>query len=191
MSFTETLELGGEEGAVAGRVEHAGHAHHAVAREAARHVGDVGHHVERVRDDDDDGVGAALGELLGDAADDARVLGEEVVAAHARLAREAGRDDADVGALGQRVVAAAGELGVELVDGGGLPEVEGLALRDPLLDIDEDDLVRHVFAGDALCDGRAHVAGADDGDFHWIGAWVTDAEKRWAGIKEAIRPRNN
>ena len=49
-------ELHLQERPVARRVQHARHAHDAVGREAALHVRDVRHHVERVGDDDDDGV---------------------------------------------------------------------------------------------------------------------------------------
>src|SRR5690606_15768545 len=97
---------------------------------------------------------------------------EEVVAAHAGLAWEAGRDDGDVRALGERVVAPAVEDGVEAVDRRGLHEVERLALRDALLDVDEGDLVDDVHAGDALGHGGADVARPDDGELHERGCWM-------------------
>ena len=58
---------------------------------------DVAHRVERVGDDDEDGVGRdGRGADRDDAAHDAGVLGQQVVAAHARLAGQAGGDDDDV-----------------------------------------------------------------------------------------------
>ena len=50
-----------DEGAIARRVKGAGHADHAVLRESRRLQGDVAHRVERIRDDDQDRVGRALG----------------------------------------------------------------------------------------------------------------------------------
>ena len=53
----------------------------------------AGHDVQRVADDDQDGVGGVRGDLFADRADDLGVLREQVVARHARLARQAGGDD--------------------------------------------------------------------------------------------------
>ena len=65
---------------------------------------DVAHRVEQVGDDDQDRVRRVAHRLLDDGPDDPGVLGEQVVAAHARLAGAAGGDDDDVGAGGVRVV---------------------------------------------------------------------------------------
>ena len=89
-------ELLGDERPEPRRIEDAGHAEHALAREARRLQRDVAHRVERVRDDDQDRVGRLPRGLLHDGLDDAGVLGQQVVAAHARLAGQAGRDDDDV-----------------------------------------------------------------------------------------------
>ena len=101
--------------------------------------------------------------LLDDGPDDAGVLGEQVVPAHARLAGQAGRDDDDVGAGGVRVVVRADHAGVVPDHRRGLGKVEALALRQPLDDVDEDD-VGDARLRDALGGSRADVAGADDGD---------------------------
>ena len=65
-----------------------------------------------------------------------------------------------------RVVVAALDDGVEPVDGRGLHEVERLALGHARVDVDEGDVLDDVHARDALGDGGADVAGADDGDLH-------------------------
>ncbi len=72
---------------------------------------------------------------------------EQVVAAHAGLARHAGGDDHDVGAGDGRIVARAGELGVEPVDRAGLGEVERLALRDAVDDVEQDDVAEFLERG--------------------------------------------
>ena len=56
------------------------------------------HGVERVGDDDDEGVGRVLLDALADLLDDLGVDAEQIVAAHAGLARHARGDDDDVGA---------------------------------------------------------------------------------------------
>jgi hypothetical protein len=70
-----------EEVLVAGGVEHASHADHALAREAGLLKHDVAHRVEGVGDADQDGVGGAAGDLAGDGADDLAVDLDELVAA--------------------------------------------------------------------------------------------------------------
>ena len=53
----------------------------------------VDHRVERVRDHDHERVGAVLLRVVGDVADDREVRRDEIVAALAGLARDAGGDD--------------------------------------------------------------------------------------------------
>ena len=112
-------------------------------------------------------IRTASGETLAarghDRADDARVLGQQVVAAHARLARQAGGDHDDVGAGRVRVVVGAHDPHVVAHDRRRLRHVQRLALGQALDDVDEDD-VREPRLSDALRGGRADVAGADDGD---------------------------
>jgi hypothetical protein len=59
--------------------------------------GDRDGRVDRVRDDEDGGLGAVVGDALGEVADDRGVGVEEVVARHAGLAGDAGRDDDNLG----------------------------------------------------------------------------------------------
>jgi hypothetical protein len=122
-------ELPGEEFPVARRIQDAGHADDLVLREPGHllHQGD--HGVERVRDDDDERLRRVLLERLGDRLDDLGVDADEVVAAHARLAGDAGGHDADIGTAQVGVVVAALDLDVEALDGPGGRQVERLALR--------------------------------------------------------------
>ncbi len=156
-------ELLRDERPEARRVEHARHPEHALAREAGRLQGDVAHRVERVGDDDQDRVRGMLGRLLHDGADDARVLGQQVITAHPGLTSEAGGDDHDVRVCGVGVVVGARDPGVVPDDRRRLGQVERLALREPLDDVDQDH-VGQACLGDPLCGRRADIAGPDDGD---------------------------
>ena len=94
---------------------------------------------------------------------------EQVVAAHARLARHAGGDDDHVGAGDVGVVVGAGELGVEAFDRAALGEVERLALGDALGDVEQDDVAQFLLRGE-MGERAADVAGADKRDLlasHW------------------------
>jgi hypothetical protein len=150
------VERLGQEAAVARRVQHARHADHPLARKAARLHGDVAHHVERVADDDEDRLRRRLRDLLCHRPDDAGVGVQQVVARHAGLAGDAGRDDDDVRILRLLIAIRA--------DGRTLPLIEPLALRNPLGDIDHDDGARELLLRHALGSRRPDIAGADDGD---------------------------
>jgi hypothetical protein len=85
---------------------------------------------------------------------------EQIVAAHARLARHAGGDDAHAGA-GDRVVGiGAGELGVETVDWGGLHEIERLALRNAFGNVEQHHVAK-VLEADEMGERAADLAGTD------------------------------
>jgi hypothetical protein len=166
--FDGDVELLGDEGAEAGRVEDAGHADDALAVELRLSVGGLGHRVERVRHDDEDGVRRVGGDFADDVGHDLVVGLQEVVAAHARLARDASGDDDDVGVGGVGIVVGADDVRVALLNGHGLEQVESFALGDAFDDIDEDD-VGELLGGDPVGGGGSYVAGSDDGDFfaHW------------------------
>ncbi len=85
---------------------------------------------------------------------------EEIVAAHAGLARHAGGDDAHVGAVDRVVGIGAGELGIEAVDRRGLGEIERLALRDALGDVEQHD-VAELLEADEMGERAADLAGTD------------------------------
>ena len=86
-----------DERAHARRIQHAGHADHALARELAQAIHRLRHRVERVGHRDDDAVRRVLDDLGGDVLHDLVVHVQQVVAAHAGLARHARGDDDDVG----------------------------------------------------------------------------------------------
>ena len=78
-------------------------------------------------------------------------------------AGQAGRDHDDVRARGLLVAVRAGDVRLVAEHGAHLVDVERLALRQVLLDVDEDD-VRVVARREHLRAGRADVSRADDRD---------------------------
>jgi hypothetical protein len=138
-------ELLGDEGAQAGRIEHARHPHHPFLREARDVRGEEGHLVERVRHDDDDRVRRPGDEAFDHVADDPGVLAEQVHPAHAGLAWEPRGDHDDVRTGGIGVVVGADDVRLEPDDRGRLPHVERQPLRQALHDVDQDDLGQSAF----------------------------------------------
>ena len=88
---------------------------------------------------------------------------EKVVAAHARLARHAGGDDHHVRAGNVGIIVGAGELRVEAFDRAALAEVQRLALRNALGDVEQDDVAK-LPLGREVSEGSADHSGADQGN---------------------------
>ena len=81
---------------------------------------------------------------------------KKIVAAHARLARHAGGDDADLRARDRLVGVCAGKGGVEAVDRRGLRDIQRLALRDAFGDIEHHD-VAQLFQADEMSERAADL----------------------------------
>ena len=89
---------------------------------------------------------------------------EEVVAAHAGLARDARGDDDDIGACDGRIVARAGEPRVEALDWARLREIKRLSLRNAVDDVEEDDVAELLHRG-KMRQRAADLAGSDQSNF--------------------------
>ena len=87
---------------------------------------------------------------------------QQVLAGHAGLASDAGRDDHHVGVARVGVVVRAGHPHGELLDAAHMHHVERLALRQALGHVDQHD-VGQVLGCDDVGRGRADVARPDDG----------------------------
>ncbi|MCY1232804.1 hypothetical protein D9M72_453190 [compost metagenome] len=142
------VEFLGQEQAEARAVENAGHADDLVLRQARELLQRPDHGVERVSDADDEGVRSVLFDAGADLFHDLEVDAEQIVAAHAGLAGNAGGDDADIGAFDGGVVAGTRQVRVETFDRGGLADVETLALGDAVGNVEEDDVAQFLQAGE-------------------------------------------
>ena len=89
----------GEEAGEASAIEHAGHADNSLRRQARELLKCPNHDVERIGDADDEGVRRVLSDGSANLFHDLEVDTEQIIAAHAGLARHASGDDADVGAI--------------------------------------------------------------------------------------------
>ena len=89
---------------------------------------------------------------------------QQVVAAHAGLARNAGSDDHDVGVGGGGVVVRADDVHIALLDRHGFEQVERFALGHAFDNIDQHH-VGQFLGGNPVCGRGADVAGADNGYF--------------------------
>ncbi len=121
------------------------------------------HRVERVGDADDEGVGGVGLDAGADRIHHLEIDAEQVVAAHAGLARHAGGDDDDVGAGDLGIGGGALQLGVEALDRAGFGEVERLALRHAVDDVEQHDVAEFLERGQ-MRQRPADLARADQGN---------------------------
>ena len=157
------VEFLGQEVAEARAVEHTGHAADLFRRQARELLQRPDHRVERVGDADDKGVGRIVADTFADGLHDLEVDAQEVIAAHARLARDTGGDDADIGARDVGVVVGALELGVEFLRRARLGNIQGFALWGSFGDVKEDDVAEFFQRGE-MRKRTADLSGADERD---------------------------
>jgi hypothetical protein len=158
--FHRDVEFVGEEIAEARGVQHARHADHLLVRHARGLLQRPHHGVERVGDADDEGIGGILLDAGADLLHHLEVDAQQIVAAHAGLARHAGGDDADLGVVERLIGIGAGEMRVEAVDRGRLRDIQRLALRHALGDI-EHDHVAELFQANEVSQRSADLTGAN------------------------------
>src|SRR6185437_14777254 len=151
----------GNEGAEARGVEHAGHADYALALELTDLERRLRHRVERIGDHDQDAVGRVRDHFADHVLHDLVVSVEQIVAAHARLPRNAGGDDHDVRVGGIGVIVGAENVRVPLFDRHRFQEIEAFALGHAFDDVDENN-VRELFRGDPVRGRRSNIARAYD-----------------------------
>ena len=89
---------------------------------------------------------------------------QQIVAAHAGLARHAGGDDHHIGALDVGVIVGALELGVEAVHGTGLGQIQRLALGQAFGDV-EDHHIAQFLQRHQMGQRAADLSAADKSDF--------------------------
>ncbi len=162
--FNRNAELLSQEEAEARAVEHAGHAAHFVVRQFRKLAERPHHRIERIGDDDDERVRRVLGDAFAGRLHDFEIDAEEIVAAHARLARHAGGDDAHIGPGDAGIIIGALERGILAEHRRRFRDVERLALRQTLGDVEQDDVAQFFARGDMRQRAPDH-AGTDEGDF--------------------------
>src|SRR5271166_4790842 len=176
-------QLLGKEITEAGAVEHSGHADDTLRRQPAGLAHDPHHDVERVGDGDDESLGAMLLDRCTHRRDDLGVGADQIVAAHPRLARDAGGDDDDIGAGNGSVVVGPRDDRVVALDRRALNDVERLALRHAVDHVEEDDVAELLEPGQQ-CNGAADLPGPDQRD---LVACHANASSWRAPIPSAVR----
>lgn len=117
--------------------------------------------------------GGELQSLIDNALDDLCVDADQILAAHARLARHAGRDDDDLGArrrsIAVRIVRQSRDAlhrRVKVQHVSRLHDVDGLAFRHAFLDINEDDLAAERLRRKDVRNGSSDITCTNNCYFH-------------------------
>ena len=147
----------------AGRVQNARHADDFLCRQAGELLQRPDHRVERVGDADHERVRCVGGNAFADRFHDLEVDAQQIVAAHARLARNASRHDADIRARDTGVIVGPLEGAVEALGRARFRDVERFALRRTFGDIEQNDVTEFLDGGE-MGERAADLAGADKGD---------------------------
>ena len=102
--FDRYFELFSEEIAETRRVQDAGHADHHVLRQAGKLLQCPDHRIERVGDADDESVRGVFFQPRADLLHDFQINAKQIIAAHARLARHTGGNNAHIRAFDALIV---------------------------------------------------------------------------------------
>ncbi|GAB1364515.1 hypothetical protein MASR1M32_37510 [Rhodobacter sp.] len=94
---------------------------------------------------------------------DLEVDAQKIVAAHPRLSRHAGGDDADIGARNVSVGVGALQIGVEPLDRAALRQIQGLPLGNTFGNVKDDDVAKFLDRGE-MGKRAADLASADKSD---------------------------
>ncbi len=93
------------------------------------------------------------------------VVGEQqIVAAHARLARQTGGDHHHIGVRRRLIIVSAGDRHIVAFDGPHLEHVQALALRHAFHHVDQNHIAQ-FFHGEINGAARANISSAHYGDF--------------------------
>ena len=155
------LELFSEKIAETGRIQNARHADDAGRRQAGRLLQHTDHDVERIGDADHKGIWAVVADAGANLLHDLGVDANQVVAAHAGLAGDTGGDDDNIAAGKRPIAVRAFDDGVEPLDRACLRDIERLALRDALGNVEKGDVTKLLEAGEER-QGASDIAGADE-----------------------------
>ena len=162
--FHRATEFHREERAESRDIEATRLAEHAMGWESRSLPRGVDHRVEWIGKNDDHSLRRELRDLFRDARDDAHVGLDEIITAHAGLARNARGDHNDFTSFDERVVASTLDVAIESLDGRGLIEIKRLALGHAVCNINEHD-VAEFFGSGPHCTRCTGIAGPDDRNF--------------------------
>src|SRR5262249_21972126 len=151
------VKAAGNDGRETAGFEFHRHADYAFPRKSTELISSLRHRIERVRDHNQDAIRGVLHHFAHYGLHDPVIRVEQIVAAHAGLARDAGGNDDDVGIRRIFVVVRATDVGVTFFDRHRLKQVEALPLWHTLDYVDQDD-VRQFLGRDPVRRSRAHVA---------------------------------
>ncbi len=142
-------------------VESATHADDAFLGQTAGLVDKICHGVHGVRHADHDSVGRVLEHIVHHALDDTGVHADKLLAGHAGLTGDTRCDDNDITAFGHGIVVGyTHETGVDVEDAGRLHDIHGLAFRNALFDVEQNDFVGHLVCYEYISTCCAYISGA-------------------------------
>ena len=126
----------------------------------------VGHRIEGVGHNNDNGTRRDSLYIFAYQADDFRIGKEEVIPAHPGCSGDAGGDDDQVAPRQSIRIAGPHNAGVKPFHGGRLGQVEALALRSALFYVEQHHLLPQFLFCNVLGTGSPYVPGTDYANLH-------------------------
>ena len=163
-SSTLTLHFVGQEVAETGAVQHPGHADDLFRLDAGEFLQRPDHGIERIGDADDERIRRILLDAFADRGHHFQIDADQIVAAHARLARHAGGDDHHIGALDVGIVLGALEFGIKAFDGTGLGQIQRFALGQTFGNVEDHDIAQFLDRRQ-MSQRAADLSATDKGNF--------------------------
>ena len=125
-------------------IEHARHAADFLMGQARKFTQRPNHRVQRVGDADHKGVWRVLGNALAHGLHDLQVDAQQVITAHAGLARHTSGHDADIRASNIGIILGAGQGRVELARRARFRDVECFAFWNALCDVEQNNVAKFL-----------------------------------------------
>ena len=158
------LEFFRQEMPEARRIEHARHADHHVVRQPRKLTQRPDHRIERIGDANHERARRIGLDALAHCLHHLQVDTKQIVAAHPRLAGYPGRHDDYIGASYIGVIIGALQVHIEPFNGAALRQVERLALRHAVDDVEQHDIAERLGRGEVR-QRAADVSSADQRNF--------------------------
>ena len=145
--FDGDIKLLGKEMTEARRVQHASHADHFIFRQAGEFLQRPDHRIQRIGDTNHKSIGRIFFNALAHLLHHFQIDFNQIIAAHARLARHTCGDNHHISALDLGIGFCAFQRSVKMADRRALRQIQCLALRNTVNNVENDNIAKFLETG--------------------------------------------
>ena len=163
--FNRNIERLGNKKAKTRRIKNTGHPNHAMWWKAGFLQRHIRHHIERIRDHDNNSLRSDIPHPFGNRTDNIGIGRLQIIATHTGLARNPSGNHHEITSRKRAGVIGANQAGIKTLDRCRFRHIETLALRNTLSHIEKHNLAGQFSFGNALCRSRPHIASTNNPNF--------------------------